>query len=354
MKKLLTQLSLGQSLSRDQAVEAFEQIMTGAASPAQVAAMLSMIQLRGPEVSEIVGAAQVLRAHVRPVKVSAQKIVVDTCGTGGDHAHTFNVSTAAAIVAAGAARGTEVVVAKHGNRSVTSQSGSSQVLEALGVRLDVSDETLTRCLDEAGMCFCFAPAHHPAMRHVAAVRQELGFRTLFNMVGPLTNPAGATCQVIGVFSSQLTEPMAQALKQLGSRQAMVVHGQADVESPNQGGLDELSTCGVNTISHLCDGQVRTTSLDPRELGLKATSLDQLRVDGPKQSAAVIRSLLGGEAGGARDIVCLNAGAVLVVAGLTSDLAEAVAMAAQAIDRQAAVAVLDDLVRLTQADSTDRS
>ena len=354
MKKLLAQLSLGQSLSQSQAVEAFEQIMTGAASPAQVAAMLSMIQLRGPEVSEIVGAAQVLRAHVRPVKVSAEKIVVDTCGTGGDHAQTFNVSTAAAIVAAGAARGTDVVVAKHGNRSVTSQSGSSQVLETLGVRLDVSDQTLTRCLDEAGMCFCFAPAHHPAMRHVAAVRQELGFRTLFNMVGPLTNPAGATCQVVGVFSSELTGPIANALQQLGAHRAMVVHGQASDDSQRKVGLDELSTCGVNTVSYLFDGQVRTHTVDPREFGFSATSLDRLRVDSPKESAAVIRGVLAGQEGGARDIVCLNAGSVLIVAGLTDDFAEAVAMAAQAIDQGAAAAVLENLVRLTQTDSTDGS
>jgi len=353
MKTLLARLVKGQILETKQAAQAFEQIMTGQAASSQIAAMLAMIQLRGPTVSEIVGAAQVMRAKVRRVTVPAGLVAVDTCGTGGDSSQSFNISTAAAIVAAGAARSAGVVVAKHGNRSVTSRSGSSQVLEALGVKLEVSDETLTQCLDEAGMCFCFAPAHHPAMKHVASIRQELGFRTLFNILGPLTNPASAECQVIGVFSSELTEPIAQVLAKLGLRQAMVVHGQAGIKSSNGGGLDELSTVGVNSISHLHDGNIRTYTVDGSSLGLPECDMASLQVDSPKASAKVIREILAGQKGPARDIVCLNAAAVLVVASISRDLAHGIELAAAAIDDQRAVSVLEKLVRLSQADPTPR-
>jgi len=227
---------------------------------------------------------------------------------------------------------------------VTSRSGSSQVLEALGVKLEVTDPVLTDCLEQAGMCFCFAPAHHRAMKHVASVRQSLGFRTLFNILGPLANPAGATRQVVGVYSPDLTEPLAQVLLGLGAQQAMVVHGLAS----QIGGLDELTAVGVNRISHLCQGQVRTFEIDGQSLGFAASDLGPILVQSPQASARVIRGVLAGRPGPARDVVCLNAAAVLLVAGVAADLAQGVALAAQAIDGQEAADVLAKLVRITQS------
>ncbi len=340
MKHLLAILAEGRPLTSDQTSEAFELIMTGEAEPAQVGALLSMIQLRGPHMEEIVGAARVMRAKAVSVEVPAGLVCIDTCGTGGDGSSTFNISTAAAIVAAGAGRQRGVVVAKHGNRSITSKSGSSQVLEALGVTLGGQPQALTRCLDEAGLCFCFAPAHHPAMKHVMPTRQALGFRTLFNILGPLTNPAGATRQVMGVFDPALTEPLAGALGELGSKRAMVVHG---------GGVDELITTGPTRISELRDGRVKTWEFDPATLHLAPSSAGALEVDSPQGSAAVIHRLLEGEAGPARDIVTLNAAAALTVADLANDLAEGLTLACKAIDSGAARRVLERLVELTTAD-----
>lgn len=339
----------GQTLAADQAVEAFDLIMSGKAEPTQTAALLAMIQLRGATVDELVGAATVMRRKAAKVTVPDGLTVIDTCGTGGDHAGTFNISTAAALVAAGAGREHGVCVAKHGNKSVTSNSGSSQVLDVLGVNLKVDTDTLTKCLDQAGICFCFAPAHHPAMKHAGPVRADLGFRTLFNIVGPLTNPAGAARQVMGVFDRKLTEPIAKVLQRLGAIHAMVVHGQIpEGDGSHSDALDELSTCGPSRITAVLGGEVKTTELDPTELGLSLGHPSALRVDGPEQSAKVILGVLTGKEGAAREIVALNAAAALVVAGVAGDLAEGLSMALAAIDDGKAKAALDKLVQLTQA------
>ena len=351
VKDLLAQLVQGQPLSSEQAVHAFEQIMSGKSEPTQTAALLAMIQQRGATVDELVGAATVMRNKAAKVAVPQGLTAIDTCGTGGDHAGTFNISTAAAIVAAGAGRPMGLCVAKHGNKSVTSKSGSSQVLDTLGVKLAVDTDTLTRCLDQAGICFCFAPAHHPAMKHAGPVRADLGFRTIFNIVGPLTNPAGAPRQVMGVFAPGLTEKIANVLLQLGSIHAMVVHGQMpdnDGDGAHQGGIDELSTCGPSRVSTIRDGKVKTSELDPTDLQLSLGHPSALRVDGPEQSAKVITEILAGKGGAPREIVALNAGAALVVGGVADSLAEGLAMAFDAIDSGKAKAALDGLIELTNA------
>ncbi|MAE67555.1 MAG: anthranilate phosphoribosyltransferase [Phycisphaeraceae bacterium] len=342
MKELLGHIITGGTLSIDQAAEAFDLIMTGEATPAQVGAMLAMLQQRGPTVDEITGAAQVMRRMATAVEVPAGLTVIDTCGTGGDHSGTFNISTAAALVAAAAGRPQGIAVAKHGNRSITSQSGSSQVLEALGVSLETSGPALTRCLDEAGICFCFAPRHHPAMKHAMPIRLDLGFRTIFNVLGPLTNPAGAARQVMGVFDPALTEPIADVLANLGAQAAMVVHGRMG-DHP----LDELSTGGTSTVHHLDGGRIRRFEIEPEDLGLGRADPAALQVDGPDSSAAVIRGVLAGEKGPARDIVALNAAAALVVAGIADDLAGGLGLAGEALDSGAASRALDRLVAVTQ-------
>ena len=340
MKDILSALLSELTLSRKQMVEVFEQIMTGTAEPAAVGAMLALIQQRGASVDEITGAATVMRSKVTKVTVPAGLTAIDTCGTGGDHAGTFNISTAAAIVAAGAGRENDLVVAKHGNRSVTSKSGSSQVLETMGVKLMVSGETLTKCLDQAGLCFCFAQAHHPAMKHAAPIRAALGIPTIFNILGPLTNPAGATRQVMGVFSHALTEPIAKVLANLGAEHAMVVHGK---------GLDELITWGKTRVSSVENGEVRTYDVNPAELGIKPCRVEDLQVDSSVASAAVIEKILNGDKGPSRDIVCLNAGAALLVGGIAKDLATGYALAQHAVDTGKAKAALDNLITITQAD-----
>ena len=341
----------GQTLTVDQAIEAFDLIMSGKAEPTQTAALLAMVQMRGPTVDEIVGAATVMRRKAAIVSVPDGLTAIDTCGTGGDHAGTFNISTAAAIIAAGAGRSQGVCVAKHGNKSVTSKSGSSQVLDTLGVYLKASPTTLTRCLDQAGICFCFAPQHHPAMKHAGPVRADLGFRTIFNIVGPLTNPAGAFRQVIGVFDAKLTEPIARVLGRLGTIRAMVVHGTIpDADGMHTDSLDELSTCGPSRVTTLKDGQITTTEVDPTEIGLSLGHPSALKAEGPEQSAGIIRSILAGDNGAPREIASLNAAAALMVAGLADDLQDGLQMAFEAIDNGQAKAALDKLVELTQADN----
>ena len=349
MKDILAQLVDGQPLSSEQAVYAFDLIMSGKSQPTQTAALLAMIQQRSATIDELVGAATVMRSKAARVAVPDGLTAIDTCGTGGDHAGTFNISTAAAIVAAGAGRELGLCVAKHGNKSVTSKSGSSQVLDALGVRLGVDSDTLTRCLDQAGICFCFAPAHHPAMKHAGPVRADLGFRTIFNLVGPLTNPAGAPRQVVGVYTPKLTETIAKVLGRLGSIHALVVHGQIpDADGHHSDALDELSTCGPSRISTLRDDQVHTTELDPTDLGLSLGHPSALRVDSPEQSAKLISEVLAGKEGAAREIVALNAAAAIHVGGVAQSLAEGLTMAFDAIDNGKARAALDALIELTNA------
>ncbi|MCC7146802.1 MAG: anthranilate phosphoribosyltransferase [Phycisphaeraceae bacterium] len=345
MKDLLGLLLGGGTLTSAQAEEAFELIMSGQATAAQMGAFLALLGVREPTVAEIVGAAKVMRQKVTAVPVPEGLRVIDTCGTGGTGSRTFNVSTSAALVVAAVGRGRGVAVAKHGNRSVTSKSGASQVLEELGVTLAVSPATQGRCLREAGMCFCFAPAHHPAMKHAAPVRAELGFRTIFNLLGPLTNPAGAKRQVMGVSSAGWTTLMAQALGQLGAQRAMVVHGtMADGTV-----LGEVVTSGVTRIAHWDGRAVREEEMDAGRLGIKAGDPKAFYVDGPKESAQVIRKVLAGEKGPARDMVELNAAAGLMVAELAGDWKEGMAMASAAIDSKEAARTLCKLVEITRGE-----
>ena len=354
MKDTLQQLVQGQTLTAAQSHAVFDRIMTGEATAAQTGALLGMIQQRGPSVDEITGAARVMRERANKVAVPEGLTAIDLVGTGGDHAQTFNISTAASLVAAAATRPHGVAVAKHGNKAVTSNSGSSQVLKALGVHLMVKPKTLSRCLDEAGICFCFAPAHHPAMKYAAPIRAELGFRTIFNILGPLTNPAGARRQVLGVFEPSLTMTLANVLKKLGCDHAMVVHGQLPGNTGQaHGALDELSTCGPSQISHVKGEQIKTYEVDPAELGLPLSHPEALHAHSPEQSAGIIRDILAGSHGPARDIVCLNAAAALVVADIAEDLVDGLERAAGAIDTGKAQDALDKLVAITRADPTEQ-
>jgi len=343
MQDLLQTLVNGQPLSPEDATALFEAMMTGALSPPQAGAALALIETRGASVDEIVAAVSVMRSKVTPVRTPPGMTIIDTCGTGGDHSGTFNISTAAALVAAGAGFEQNMGVAKHGNRSVTSKSGSSQVLETLGVNLAVEPPTLTDCLEACGICFCFAPAHHPAMKHAAPIRKELGFRTIFNICGPLTNPAGATRQVMGVFHESLIQTVAEALSQLGTEHAMVVHGNIP-----GGGLDEVSTCGETQFADIRGEVIRRKHIDPADLGLDYAHPSALRADGPEESANMITQVLGGEQGPAREIVCVNAAAALVVGAVAPGLSEGMEMAFDAIDSGAAKKTLDTLVKVSGA------
>lgn len=343
MQNLLAQLVTGQPLTADQARDAFQTVMAGEATDAQIGALLTAIACResGPTVDEISGAAAAMRAASTKVVAPADTILVDTCGTGGDHAGTFNISTTAAIIAAAAG----ATLAKHGNRSVTSNSGSSQVLEHLGVRLGTTGDNLTRCLAEARLCFCFAPAHHPAMKHAIGPRKELGFRTLFNLLGPLTNPAGADRQVIGVYAPELTELFAQVLKQLGSAHAMIVHG--TTPDGSGGGLDEITITGETRVTTLRDGSITTDTITPADIGINAhDSLDAIKVDSVEASAAMIQNVLAGDPGPARDIACANAAAALVVTDLADSLSAGYEKATATIDSNAAADTLAKLVATT--------
>lgn len=306
--------------------------MSGKAADAQIGALLMGLHVRGETVDEIAGAARVLRAKVLPVK--APEGAIDTCGTGGDAKGTHNISTCVAFVVAGAG----VPVAKHGNKSISSRSGSADVLRALGVNLDCAPDTIERCIAECGLGFMFAPAHHAAMRHVAKVRGELGVRTIFNLLGPLANPAATKYQIVGVFDRKWVEPVAKVLGLLGVARAWVVHG-AD-------GLDELTTTTVSDVAVLDGGKVSTFRISPRNAGLPDAKPEDLTGGDAEENAAHIRAVLHGNAGPLRDIVLLNAAAALLVAGKASSLRDGVALAADAIDSGKAIAVLDALVALT--------
>ena len=324
-----------EDLSREEMTAVMRQIMTGEATPAQIGGFLIALRMKGESIDEITAAAQVMRELATPVKTRAQHLV-DTCGTGGDASGSFNVSTAAALVAAGAG----AHVAKHGNRSVSSSSGSADVLEAAGVNLDVPPETVGRCIDEVGVGFLFAQKYHSAMRHAIGPRREMGVRTLFNVLGPLTNPAGAPNQVMGVFDGDLVEPIARVLGQLGSRHVLVVHA--------DDGMDEISISAPTRVAELKDGDVRSYRIAPEEFGLQRAGAEAIRVGSAEESLRMIRSVLSGEAGPARDIVCLNAGAAIHVAGLAERLQEGIDKAAESIDSGRAQQVLDRLVLCTQA------
>lgn len=338
IKDAIAEVINGRSLTLAQAEAAMNDIMNGEATPAQIGSYLTALRMKGETVEEIAGSAKSMRAHVVSVNVgdvAAGSMLVDTCGTGGDGKHTFNISTTAAFVVAGAG----VKVAKHGNRAASSKSGSADVLMALGGNLDLNAEQVAICIQEVGIGFLYAINHHPAMRYAIGPRREIGQRTIFNILGPLTNPAGATHQLLGVYSPDLTELMAGTLAKLGSTAAFVVHG-AD-------GLDELSTTGLNRVSELRSGQVKTYTLDPKDLGFSRAALADYAGGTPEENAAITRAVLSGkDKSPRRDVVVLNAGAVLALAD--GDLPAGVARAKEAIDSGQALRVLDQWVALTNS------
>ena len=323
----------GDSLTQEAAAAVMTEIMDGTPTPAQFGAFVTALRLKGETVDEIAGCAQVMRA--RAVQVTPPGPVVDTCGTGGVGSNPFNVSTAAAFVVAGAGQ----AVAKHGNRGMTRQSGSADVLEALGAQVELGPDAVRECLAQTGFGFMFAPLYHPAMKFAGPLRREIGIRTIFNILGPLTNPAGATAQVLGVADAAVAERMAQALGSLGSKHALVVHG--------YDGLDELSISGPSVVHELTGGSVRTYQVDPAELGLTPAPIDAVRGGTPAENAAALRQVLAGESGPKREIVLLNAAAALVAADRAGDLREGISQAAQSIDRGAAQTALKQFTTLSQ-------
>jgi anthranilate phosphoribosyltransferase len=336
-----------QSLSREEARAVMSEVLTGQCTDAQIAALLVALHMKGETVEEIVGFAEAIRAAATPiagpgnatidVSGTERDALVDTCGTGGDASGTFNISTATALVAAGAG----VRVAKHGNRSVTSKCGSADVMEALGVNISLPPSRIAECLKEVGIAFLFAPAMHSAMKYVQPARRELRLRTVFNLLGPLTNPAHASAQVVGVYSDELVEKLAEALSMLGLRRALVVHG-AD-------GLDEISISGTTRVAEVRDGQVRTYEVTPEEFGLTRAPINTITGGDATENAKIIREVLAGKKSPCRDVVLLNAAATLVAAGRTNHLAEAMPVAANSIDSGAAAAKLEALAAFTQHD-----
>jgi len=332
-------------LSRIEAAAAMEAIMSGSATNAQIAAFLTALRMKGETVEELIGFAQVMRQKAVKVRTRAgggvgatgtdREMLIDTAGTGGDASGTFNVSTATAFVVAGAG----LKVAKHGNRSVSSLCGSADVVESLGINIELPPAKIARCVDEVGIGFLYAPLLHTAMKHVMAARREMGIRTVFNMLGPLTNPAGANAQIIGVYSDALTEPLARVLAELGTLRAFVVHG-AD-------GLDEISNTGPSHISEVHEGVVRSSTVRPEDFGLSRATIQDLRGGDREENAEIIRRVLAGEPGPRRNIVLMNAAAALVVGGKARDFKEGVALAARSIDSGAAAAKLAGLIALSQ-------
>ncbi|MCG8503137.1 MAG: anthranilate phosphoribosyltransferase [Sphingomonadales bacterium] len=332
LKSFLSIVADGGDLTRAEAAQAVDIMMSGAASEVEIAALLMGLRVKGETVDEITGAAEAMRARAKGV--SAPAGAVDTCGTGGDGAGTFNISTAAAIIAAAAG----AVIAKHGNRSVSSKSGSADVLTALGVGLEVDDAQIARCFDEIGIAFLFAPRHHAAMRHVAPIRQAMGLRTLFNLLGPLANPANTKRQIIGVFDAKWLRPLAQVLVNLGAEKVWLVHG--------SDGLDELTTTGPSVVVEGSAAGLREFEVTPEEVGLDRAEPEALVGGDAAANAAALTALLAGEAGAYRDIAVLNAAAALVVADRADDLKAGAEMAAQAIDSGRARQTLDSWIALT--------
>src|SRR3954454_687173 len=335
LQDILLKLCRREDLTRAESREAFMHIMSGLASDAQIGGLLVGLAAKGTTVDELVGAATVMRDKAVPVGCEADGVVLDTCGTGGDVRGTFNISTAAAILAA--ACGVKVV--KHGNRSASGRSGSADVLEKLGVRLELEPRQLRKCLDEANICFAYARSHHPAMKYVAAARTSLGIPTIFNLLGPLTNPARAKHQLLGVFSAELTDRLAAVLQQLGSERAWVVHA--------YDGLDELSTMGPTRVSELKEGHVSTWTVDPAKLGLPYARLSDLQVSSVEEAADMLRMVMQGTMGPMRDIALLNAAAGLVIAGKSRDLKDGLVVAADAVDSGRAQRTLDALIRASK-------
>ncbi|MCU7920504.1 MAG: anthranilate phosphoribosyltransferase [Candidatus Thiodiazotropha sp. (ex Epidulcina cf. delphinae)] len=335
MQQAINRVLARQDLTADEMTGVMRNIMTGGATPAQIGGFLVGLRMKEETVSEITAAASVMRELASGVSIADLTHTVDIVGTGGDASGTFNVSTACMFVAAAAG----CHVAKHGNRSVSSKSGSADALEAAGVRLDLSPDQVEQCVREVGVGFMFAPGHHSAMKHAIGPRKEMGVRTIFNVLGPLTNPAGVPNQLLGVFSSDLLEPLAEVLQRLGSRHVMVVH--------SRDGLDEISIGDITDVAELKEGRIRRFTLQPEDFGLKRNSLDAIRVEDAAQSLAMIRGVLEDNPGPARDIVVFNAGAAIYTAGLAENLQQGLEKANQAIASGEARSRLDRLVVLTQ-------
>ncbi|QKC96859.1 anthranilate phosphoribosyltransferase [Mesorhizobium sp. NZP2298] len=331
LKTHIAKVAGGNALSFEEAREAFDIIMSGDATPGQIGGFLMALRVRGETVSEISGAVATMRAKM--LRVEAPAGAIDIVGTGGDNSHSVNISTASAFVIAGSG----VPVAKHGNRGLSSLTGAADVLIALGLKIDISPETIGGCIRETGLGFMFAPAHHPAMKHVGPTRVELGTRTIFNLLGPLSNPAGVVRQMVGVFLPEWILPIAETLKALGTEHAWVVHGD---------GYDEITTTGETQVAELIGGEIRGFTLTPEEFGLKRHTKDELRGGDAAYNAKALRDMLGGAAGAYRDTVLMNAGAGLVIAGKATTLGDGIALAAQAIDSGRALQVLDRLVEVS--------
>jgi anthranilate phosphoribosyltransferase len=334
IKETIAKAVEGQDLTQEEMEGTMEEIMTGHATPAQIGSFITALRIKGETVEEIAGAATVMRAKAVRIDLNGD-ILLDTCGTGGDGTHTFNVSTATAFVAAGGG----VKVAKHGNRAVSSLCGSADVLKNLGVSLDINHEDVRRCIQEVGIGFLFAPLFHGAMKYAAGPRQEIGLRTIFNVLGPLTNPAGATVQVLGVYAQELTDKIAQVLGRLGAKEAFVVCG--------EGTFDEISICSPTRVSHLKAGHVRTFEITPEQYGFQRSDPEEIKGGDTQENARIIRELLDGEKGPKRDMVLLNAAAAFVVAGLDEDFSKGIERAKDSIDSGGAREKLEALVNFTR-------
>ncbi len=333
IQQALEKVLAGRDLTSEQMESVMNIIMRGEATAAQIAGFIIALRMKGECVDELAAAARVMRSLSSKVEINAQPLV-DTCGTGGDGQKTFNISTASSIVAASAG----VKIAKHGNRSVSSKSGSADVLEVLGVKLDITPERIAACVEEVGIGFMFAPMHHSCMKHAIGPRKELGVRTLFNLLGPLTNPANAQRQVLGVFDDQWLEPFAYVLKSLGTEHALVVHA--------EDGLDEISIAAATNVCELCDGKIKTYQVTPEDCALERFPLDDIKVKDVADSADMITSVLNGDAGAAANIVCLNAGAAIYVAGQAESLKEGVQLAEKQLATKAAQQTLAQLIEFT--------
>lgn len=336
IQRALDVLSRFGHLQEEEAEAVMQQIMTGGATEAQIGAYLMALRMKGETQDEITGSARAMRANAHRVPTAANGDLLDTCGTGGDRSGTFNISTTVAFIAAGAG----IKVAKHGNRAASSKCGSADVLQQLGVNLDLTPEQVGQCVDEIGIGFLFAAKLHPAMKHAIGPRKQMAIRTIFNILGPLTNPAGAQRQLMGVFTADLTDFLAHVLGKLGSKSAMIVSG--------YGGLDELTTTGPNRVSHFRAGGVRSYDIDPREYGFKGANITELLGDDAPTNAAILRGILSGEITDAkRDVVLLNAAAAFVAAEVEDNMADGIRRSTEVLDSGAALAKLDDLIAYSQ-------
>lgn len=333
-RALIGKVATGATLSQEEAAHAFDKMMSGEATPSQMGAFLMALRVRGETVDEIAGAVSVMRAKMTTVDAPAG--AVDVVGTGGDAAGSYNISTCASFIVAGAG----VPVAKHGNRALSSKSGAADVLAALGVNIELRPEGIAKCIKEAGIGFMFAPSHHPAMKHVGPTRVELGTRTIFNLLGPLSNPAGVKRQMLGVFARHWVEPLAKVLATLGSEKAWVVHG--------SDGLDEITTTGTTHVAELANGKIRTFDISPADAGLKESTPNDLKGGEASHNAEALRAVLDGKAGPFRDVAVFNAAATLIVADKADNLKDAAALAAKSIDSGAAKARLEKLVAVSKS------